>query len=149
MLVTNTTTGHQEGLNIGQTNTVLSGGTHSTTLTLDDSGATFANNGSPSKVTGVADGTSDYDAVNYHQFKKLENSAFAGSANAAALAALPPVAAGKTFSVGAGYGNYKSQNAVAVGARMMIGSQKNVGLSGGVGVCDSEVTTNAGVNYSW
>ena len=40
------------------------------TLTLNDSGATFSNaaTGAPTRVTGVANGAGDFDAVNVRQF---------------------------------------------------------------------------------
>ncbi len=151
MLVTNTGTGHTEGISIGQTETVVSGGTHSTSVTYNDWGATFKNDetGGPARVTGIADGSEDYDAVNYRQLKDIRNAAYAGSANAAALAAIPPVAPGKTFSLGAGYGNYKGMNAIATGVKVVVGSKKDIILSGGVSHCDREISSNAGLGYSW
>lgn len=60
-------TGH--GVVVSDTATVISGGTTSTTLTLDDTGATFADTvtGGPALVHGVADGVVATDAVNKGQ----------------------------------------------------------------------------------
>src|SRR5581483_1163191 len=58
--------GNTHGVVVTEQQTVLSGGTHSTSLVLGDEGATFSNveTGGPTRVSGVADGTSDFDAVN-------------------------------------------------------------------------------------
>lgn len=71
-LLVNTDAGVAHGVDINQTRTVISGGTHSTSLTLNDWGATFQNDttGGPARVTGVADGEDRYDAVNYGQLEK-------------------------------------------------------------------------------
>ncbi|ODS34368.1 MAG: hypothetical protein SCARUB_00499 [Candidatus Scalindua rubra] len=118
--------GDTHGLTVRQNNTTLSGGTTSTELTLDDSGATFADEdtGDPVRVTGVADGTTDFDAVNFRHLRKLDakidnvaTDAFSGIASAAALAGIPEPAPGKRISLGVGYANYKGENAVAFGGK--------------------------------
>ncbi|MCM8777915.1 MAG: YadA-like family protein, partial [Candidatus Omnitrophica bacterium] len=131
--------------------TTLSGGTTSTTLTLDDSGATFSNSsGNPVRVTGVANGTSKYDAVNYGQLKEVEKTAYSGIASVAAMAAIPAPAEGKRVSVGIGYGNFKDKHAVAAGAKLVIPTESTaVMLTGAWGYCDGESTLNAGIGWSW
>ncbi|MDP1705842.1 MAG: hypothetical protein Q8L42_14130, partial [Sulfurimicrobium sp.] len=64
-------TGH--GIEITSTATKLTGGTSSTSLTLNDAGATFANSttGAPATITGIADGKSDFDAVNFRQLQAV------------------------------------------------------------------------------
>jgi hypothetical protein len=149
-LFVNTASGVSHGVDINQTRTVISGGTNSTTMTLDDNGATFQNasTGGPAKVTGIADGTSDYDAVNYRQLKKYRDEARAGIASVAALAAIPPPVPGKKVSIGGGYGNFRGSNAGAVGAKAILFD--NVMLTGGVGIDDmSEVTTSVGFGWSF
>ena len=146
MTVINASTGQSHGLVVQESKTTISGGTNSTSLTLDDNGAKFANtaNGDPVKVTGVADGTADFDAVNWRQLKK----AYAGIASVAALAAIPNPANGNKFSIGMGYGNFKGLNAIAVGAKAAI--TKNISATLGVGYnSSSKETVNAGVGYSW
>ena len=135
-------TGH--GVAIQESETTLSGGRNSTSLTLNDDGATFRNTsaGGPARVTGVADGRSRYDAVNYGQLGK----AFEGAASAAALAALPQPVAGKNYSVGVGYGNFADESAVAFGAKANVG---NVSFSAGGAFSDSEEMVNVGAGYSF
>jgi autotransporter adhesin len=121
---------------------------------LDDDGATFADEdtGAPVKVTGVADGVADYDAVNMRQYRKLEDridTAYSGIASVAAIAAIPPPVPGKDFSLGLGYGNFESQNAVAVGGKALVGKEKNTTLTAGVGFCGSTTTISAGVGWSF
>ena len=113
-------------------------------MTLNDDGATFRKTsaGGPARVTGVADGRSRYDAVNYGQLGK----AFEGAASAAALAALPQPVAGKNYSVGVGYGNFADESAVAFGAKANVG---NVSFSAGGAFSDSEEMVNVGAGYSF
>jgi hypothetical protein len=153
-LLVNTDSGESHGLTISQTSTVISGGTDSTTLTLDDNGATFADEdtGAPVKVTGVADGVDDFDAVNMRQYRKLDNKvedAFSGIASVAALAAIPPPVPGKNFSLGVGFGNFDTESAIAVGGKMLVGEQKDITLTGGVGFSESETVINAGLGWSF
>ncbi len=152
MLVT-TAAGVSHGVNVSQTATTISGGTASTTLTLDDSGATFANTttGGPARVMGVADGVNDFDAVNMRQFNTLQNDmqeAEGGIANVAAMANIPQVDQGKNFSVGAGYGNFKGENAMALGGSARF--SENVVAKASVGYSsESSTTVGGGVSYSW
>jgi len=151
--VQNTTSGAWHGVDVNQTRTVLSGGTDSTSLTLDDNGATFQNDstGGPARVTGVADGSSDYDAVNYRQLKGVENKvdkAYAGIASVAALTSIPQPVAGKKYSIGGGWGNFKGHNAGAVGGKAILFDK--VTVTAGVGIDDrSAVTTAIGAGWSF
>lgn len=131
------------GLAVSQDQTVLSGGTTSTSLTLDDNGAAFANaSGGPARVTGVADGHSDYDAVNFRQMK----SAYGGIASVAALAAIPNPPSGKRFTLGAGYGSFKGSDGLAVGIKAGI---NNVSFTAGAGYSNDEWTTSLGFGVSF
>jgi hypothetical protein len=138
-------TGH--GLTINTDSTVLSGGTHSTSLTLNDWGATFSNNGSPARVTGVADGVNQYDAVNFGQLQK----SYQGIASVSALAAIPSTMPGKRFAIGAGYGYFESQSAVALGLKASILDCLSVsaGVGIGVGQTNSDYSANAGISFSF
>jgi hypothetical protein len=139
-------TGH--GLTINPTNTVLSGGTNSpTSLTLNDWGATFSNNGSPARVTGVADGVNQYDAVNYGQLQK----SYIGVASVSALAAIPGTMPGKRFAIGAGYGYFENESAVALGLKASILDCLSVqaGVGFGVGQSNSDYSANAGISFSF
>ena len=137
------------GIVVTETQTTMSGGTHSSSMTLDDSGATFSNSatGAPVKVTGVADGTNDFDAVNFRQLRKAN----VGIASVSALAAIPSTMPGKKFAIGAGYGHFEGENALAIGIKASIGESISVTVGGGMGVGQSTqtFTTNAGVSYSF
>ena len=157
-LLVNTDSGVSHGISIDQERTVISGGTTSTSLTLDDDGATFQNDdtGGPARVMGVANGVNQYDAVNMGQFRsevdRLDNridKAYSGIASVAALAAIPAPVPGKTVSVGLGFGNFENQSAIALGGKALVGKKKNITLTAGVGYCDNTTTISAGVGWSF
>jgi hypothetical protein len=145
MLVYNQQTGAAHGLTINQTSTVLSGGTQSTSLTLDNSGATFANTttGGAARVTGVADGTRKFDAVNFGQLRD----AYSGIASVAAMANIPAPAPGKSYSLGVGFGNFEGQNAIALGGAARL--TENISIQASLGHSDDNNTVGAGVGFSW
>ena len=153
-LLVNTNSGESHGITISQTSTVISGGTDSTTLTLNDNGAAFADEdtGAAVKVTGVADGVGDYDAVNMRQFRKLEDrvdKAYSGIASVAALAAIPAPVPGRNLSLGLGFGNFESRSAIAIGGKALVGEKKDITLTAGVGYCDNTTTVSAGLGWSF
>ena len=76
--------GNTHGIIVDTTHTIISGGTTSTSLTLDNSGATLANvaTGGPAQLHGVAPGTSGTDAVNLNQLNSAITS-FGGGGNPA------------------------------------------------------------------
>jgi trimeric autotransporter adhesin len=105
-----------------------------------------------------ADGAGPNDAVNVRQLarteKRLQNSisnlhedAFSGIASVAALAAIPDPSPGKRNSLGIGYGNYKGENAVALGYKSDLTS--NLRMTVGVAYSSNNVTSNAGLGLSW
>lgn len=145
MVVYNRQTGQAHGLTINQSSTVLSGGTTSTTLTLNDDGATFANTatGGPARVTGVADGVDNFDAINYSQLK----GAYGGIASVAAMANIPAPPAGKSFSIGIGFGNFEGENAFALGGAARL--SENISVQASVGRSDDNSSLGAGVGFSW
>ncbi len=147
-----TATGQSHGLNVGQTSTTLSGGTTSTTLTLDDSGATFADTttGGPARVMGVADGVNDFDAVNMRQFNGLVDDmeeTQGGVASVAAMSNIPQVGAGQNFSLGLGYGNFAGESAIAAGGSARITDNLVAKTSLGFGA--GKATFGGGVAYAW
>jgi hypothetical protein len=141
--------GNTHGLIVTETQATLSGGTHSSSLTLNDNGATFTNasSGAPIQVHGVADGTSDFDAVNYRQLKQLS----AGVASTVAMANIPQVDQDKTFALGAGVGQYNGQTALAIGASYRFASNAvlRASLGSGSGGGQARTTAGAGVGFSW
>lgn len=150
-LLVNTNAGIPHGLSIGQTATVLSGGTNSTTLTLDNSGARFTNTvtGGPATVTGVADGIAPFDAVNRRQLDGFQSGLSGGIASVAALAAIPGPVGCKNFSLGVGYGHFSDESGVAVGIKANL-PKSNISLAAGVGFTSAtSPTANAGIAFSF
>jgi hypothetical protein len=138
--------GNTHGLVVGESSTTLSGGTRSTNLTLNDNGATFSNaaTGAPTRVTGVANGASDFDAVNVRQFS-------AAVAGVAASANIPGLDTNKTTSVGVGIGSYMSSQALAFGGSYRF-SDKGVlraSLATGLNTGGSKTTLGIGAGWSW
>ena len=119
--------GNVHGIVVTENQTTLSGGTQSTSLSLTNGGATFssASTGGPVRVTGVADGTQDFDAVNYRQLRKVAG----GVASVAAMANIPNVDSDKTFLVGVGLGSYQGANALAFGSTLRLGMNSVVRAS--------------------
>ncbi|MFA7484782.1 MAG: YadA-like family protein [Phycisphaerae bacterium] len=153
-LFVNTDNGVPHGIMINQTSTVVSGGTNSTSLTLDDNGARFQNDttGGPARVTGVADGVGDYDAVNMRQYRKLEDRvdrAYSGIASIAALSAIPDPIPGKNVSIGLGFGNFENTSALAVGTKAILGEKKNLTVTAGLGYSNKSTTISAGIGWSF
>ena len=126
-------------------------------------------NAGDKKITGVAKGEADTDAVNYGQLKdtnnhidRVENQVVSNTnrinqlgnrvnkvgAGAAALAALHPMDFDPddklTFS--AGYGNYGGENAAAIGAYYRPDEKVMFSVGGTVG--NGENMVNAGVSFS-
>ncbi|NOX07925.1 MAG: hypothetical protein GXP22_00260, partial [Gammaproteobacteria bacterium] len=145
--------GAGHGLTIGANSTTLSGGTTSTTFTLDNNGATFADTvtGGPSKVTGIANGTSKYDAINYGQLKDLERDMSGGIATMAAMGNIPAMVDGTHFNFGVGVGSFNSRRALAVGGSMRLRNntavKASVGRSFGSG--GGSLVVGAGAAISW
>jgi hypothetical protein len=138
--------GNPHGLFVGESSTTLSGGTRSTNLTLNDNGATFSNaaTGAPTRVTGVANGASDFDAVNVRQFS-------AAVAGVAASANIPGLDTNKTTSVGVGMGSYMNSQALAFGGSYRF-SDKGVlraSLATGLNTGGSKTTFGIGAGWSW
>lgn len=138
--------GNTHGVEIYENRTVLSGGTQSTTMTLDDNGATFANSttGGPAQVRGVADGKGDFDAVNVRQLRQVAR----GVASVTAIANVPGIDQGKNASVGVGVGNYKGQTAIAMAANLRFSRAGVFRASLGT-VTGDHPAVGAGASFSW
>ena len=118
-------------------------------MTMSSSGARFSNStGGPVKVTGIANGTSKYDAVNYGQLKDVERLASRGIASVTAMTNIPQVEPGKTFAIGAGVGSYNGYQALAIGASGRIFDGLIVKASVGSSE-DGHAAFGGGVSYSW
>jgi hypothetical protein len=143
--VTNPVTRETHGLFVNTQSTTLTGGTRSTSLTLNDNGAAFRNEitRGPARVTGVDDGRSRYDAVNYGQLQK----AYSGVASVAALAAVPGPVPGKKFSLGVGAGTYMDERAVAMAFTADV--KDFIRIKSGFAFGRDQATVNAGISLSW
>ena len=106
--------GNTHGIVVNEQQATMSGGTYSSSMTLNDNGATFSNaaNGRPIQVHGVADGTTNFDAVNVQQLNSVKQ-AIAG---VAAMTNIPALANDKQFNIGVGVGGFDGQGSFAVGA---------------------------------
>lgn len=86
------------------------------------------------------------------QFRGLEDrvdKTYSGIAAVSAIAAVPPPVPGKNFSVGMGYGNFESTSAVAVGAKALVGEDRNITLTVGVGMGEDSTAFSGGVGWSF
>ena len=148
LTVTNSS-GNSHGLTVTETQTELTGGSQSTSMVLDDNGATFSdsNTSAPVKVTGIADGTDSFDAANIRQLNGVATTAYAGIASVAALAAIPAPVPGKRYSLGVGLGHYAGEEALAVGFKSNLGN--NMRFSTAIGRSHGHTTTNMGLGFSW
>ncbi len=138
--------GNVHGFHVDESSATMSGGVNSTSLTLNDAGATFSNaaTGAPVRVRGVADGKDDFDAVNVRQLKK----AYSGIAGVAALTQLPEPMPNKRYSFGVGLGHYQNESALALGlkARYKDNTTLSIGLSHD---SQDKNVVAAGIGWSW
>jgi trimeric autotransporter adhesin len=161
------TNSNGKGVVVTNEYTTLSGGSGSTYLHMMTDQAKFSKVNDPLipssaanavRVTGVADGVNQYDAVNYGQvasaynglkrdIKDVESKAYGGIASAVALAGIPAPAAGKTYTVGVGWGNYEGENAFALGGRAQVTPEFQ--LTAGWGYSNEGNAFNVGAGYSW
>lgn len=134
--------GNTHGLVVNESQATLSGGTRSSSMTLNDNGATFSNaaTGSAIQVHGVANGTAPTDAVNVRQMRS-------GVASAAALAGLPALDTNKDFSIAIAGATYHGYQAAAIGLSARI--NKQLVVKAGTTTSYNGAATNIGMGYSW
>lgn len=131
-----------------------------TKMTVGNAGVTFSNDsGGPVKVTGVANGTSTYDAVNYGQLSAVQSqvdnlsrrvdTVAGGVASVAAMANIPMVNdPKKAVSLGAGVGTFMGQSAVALGATVRL--TKSLTAKASVSTVNGgEQAAGVGIAYGW
>ncbi|PTQ90937.1 YadA C-terminal domain-containing protein [Agitococcus lubricus] len=152
--------GSINGVTATTTQTVVQGGTGTTTLTLDDTGATFnGTNNTHVVVTGVANGQNTYDATNYGQLRSLRTEVMTqindmntelsgGIAAVTAMSSIPQLDTNKQFTVGVGAGHYNGSNAFALGARYRV-SEGTVVSGSFAKSNDSKPTIGVGAGLSW
>ena len=119
--------------------------------------------GSERQITNVAPGVNPTDAVNVAQLSQVATQinqfgaqlnqvasvAYSGIAMAGALAALPQVDPGKTFSISAGVGNYGGYSALSIGASARLYESVVVRFGVSTTTGGSRLLINAGIGYSW
>ena len=135
-------------LTLGTDSAILEGGgDDGSKMTLDSSGATFANNsnGRPIRVTGVADGVNPFDAVNYRQLQAVST----GVASIAAMSNIPGLETNKKFGIGIGYGNFQGNSALAVGINGRLAPSLTAKLSLGAGLSAGATSVGTGLSYAW
>ena len=136
--------GNTHGLVVTESQTTLSGGTESSSMTLTDRAATFSNaqTGAPITVTGVADGRADFDAVNVRQF--------AGAiAAVAAQANIPALAVGQDRTFGMGVGNFMGKSALAMGMNIRGSANSVYKATVSSGLNNGMKQTVVGVGGAW
>lgn len=145
--------GNTHGFIVNETQATMSGGINSSSMTLNDNGATFSNSstGRPVQVHGVADGTADYDAVNVRQLRQTREQLSAGIAGISAMANIPNVDNGKRFSMGAGLGHYESTTSLAIGSSFRVAPNTVIraSVAGTDGGSSRTTTYGLGVGVSW
>lgn len=130
-------------------------------MTISSTGVEFkgANNTGPVKVTGVANGTSTYDAVNYGQLSAIQSQVTdlsqtvdtmkSGIASVAAMANIPASSNPKQrVSIGAGMGGYMGKSATAIGATIRI--TKNLTAKASISsTSGGQSASGVGIAYGW
>lgn len=135
--------GNTHGVVVTEAQTTLSGGVFSSSMTLDDNGATFSDSatGAPIQVHGVNDGTADFDAINVRQF--------AGAiAATTAIANIPTLAAGENGSFGLGVGTFMGHQGVAMGGNFRVNNSMTIRASLATNTGDKRRSI-AGVGAAW
>jgi hypothetical protein len=145
--------GNTHGVFVGENSTRISGGTNSTSLAFDDNGAHFRNDatGGPARVTGVADGVADFDAVNFRQLNaldgKLTKKINETGAVAAAFAQLGQAQTPGKSTFGIAGGGQGGKSALAIGFSHRPISMKPVVIKASIGAAGS--TTSGGIGATW
>ena len=121
----------------------LRGGSAGNGLNINNTGATFSNAaGKPIRVTGVADGASEFDAVNIGQFGS-------GMSALAALNAVPDIRKGDSFSLGIGFGTYMGYDALAIAGKAYVDENITLRFAMASGNRSYEPVYSFGFGASW
>ena len=133
--------------------------------TAESGAVSVGSDGSERQIKHVADGTDDADAVTVGQMNraiedavgtnmvnmsnsinKLDSRINKVGAGAAALAALHPIDTDDKFTMGLGYGNYRSAHSAAIG--MFYCPTEKIMLSVGGAIGNGENMINAGISFA-
>ena len=90
----------------------------------------------------MADGTSEFDAVNIGQFGS-------GMAALAAMNAVPDIREGDSISLGFGLGNYMGYNALAIAGKAYIDEKLTMNFAMATGNRSYEPVYSIGFGTSW
>jgi len=113
-------------------------------------GAQFQNaTGGPITIGGVANGSSQFDAVNFGQVRDIEKVMSRGIASVTALANIPQVDTGKRFGIGAGVASFNSETAFAIGASVRVGAAGLIKASVGSGSGSGKAAYGLGGGWSF
>jgi hypothetical protein len=150
-------------LTIGGTTTFTGASTFANGLTVSGSVASFQSGASVSggdlnmnsnRITNVAAGVSGTDAVNLNQLNAvsgqindMSQKSYAGTASVAAIAGIPALQSDKNFNVGLGYGNFRGEDAIAIGGNARL--TDTVSLKAAFASSRSEVTSSFGVGIAF
>lgn len=86
-------------------------------------------------------------AANSSRIQSLDRKLSGGIATVAALGMIPDPAPGHRFSLGMGYGNFESENAVALGITGRV--TNSISIKAGAGFNNDTFAAGGGVGYSW
>lgn len=121
----------------------MTGGTSGNYLSITNDGARFSDaRGGPISVTGVADGSGEYDAVNVGQFAS-------SIASVAAMSAIPDIRPGANAAFGFGFGDHMGYSAWAVGGKAYLGDTMTVQASAASGFRKKDLVYSLGMGWSW
>ena len=131
------------------TNAYLGGSNASAPLVVTPTSVSYNTNASMNgnKITGLANGSAATDAVSYGQLLDVRKEARRGIANAAALAGLPALEAGKQYNFGVGVGHYKGESSLAFGGHARIDADTTAKF--GLGFTGGDATLSAGIGWSF
>ena len=144
----NLASGTNASVSLNSGGATVTGGT--TSLALTSGRATFGGvGGAPVTVTGIANGSSTFDAVNFGQFHDLEKVLSRGVSSVTALANIPQVDTGKVFAVGAGVASFNGETAFAIGASARFAGSGVVKASVGSGSGSGKAAYGLGGGWSF
>jgi len=140
---------------VNSAGTAMTGG--GATLALANGKATFGGpvvsgttGAPPITVTGVADGSSQYDAVNFGQLDEVKKQESRGVAALAAITNIPQVEQGKTFNLGVGVGGFNGETGWAIGGSLRVARDGILKASvGSAGSGGSKAVWGVGGGWSW
>ncbi|QPB43746.1 YadA family autotransporter adhesin [Rodentibacter haemolyticus] len=108
------------------------------------------------RITNVAHGVKGTDAVNVNQLnevkrdiRKTDKKLRAGIAGVTAMANIPQVTQAGANLVGVGVGNFKGENAIAVGYSKLTDNNKVIFKVSGAANTRGDYNVGAGIGYQW